>query len=199
MAAPRARASSTSTVHGGGGALDAVGRPGRDRRRGRLPPRAWHHPPAWPASSPRPLEEMAAALRATATARSAGAVLGAHLEGPFLNPARAGAHDPRHLLAPDLAMLRAAAGGCGRRRRCASSRWRPSCPAELDLMRGRDCARARWPPSATPTRITAAARAAFDAGASPRHPSVQRDAAVAPPRARAGGRRARARPTSCAS
>jgi N-acetylglucosamine-6-phosphate deacetylase len=27
-------------------------------------------------------------------------VLGAHLEGPFLAPARCGAHDPRHLLAP---------------------------------------------------------------------------------------------------
>jgi N-acetylglucosamine-6-phosphate deacetylase len=34
-------------------------------------------------------------------------ILGAHLEGPFLSPARAGAHAPRLLRAPDLALLEA--------------------------------------------------------------------------------------------
>jgi N-acetylglucosamine-6-phosphate deacetylase len=33
-------------------------------------------------------------------------VLGAHLEGPFLSPRKPGAHDPSHLRAPDLALLR---------------------------------------------------------------------------------------------
>jgi N-acetylglucosamine-6-phosphate deacetylase len=34
-----------------------------------------------------------------------GHVLGAHLEGPFLSPRRAGAQDPAHMLAPDRAVL----------------------------------------------------------------------------------------------
>ena len=33
-------------------------------------------------------------------------VLGAHVEGPFLSPRRAGVHDTRWLSAPDLALLR---------------------------------------------------------------------------------------------
>jgi len=33
-------------------------------------------------------------------------ILGAHVEGPFLSPRRAGVHDPRWVLAPDLALLR---------------------------------------------------------------------------------------------
>ena len=43
-----------------------------------------------------------------ATAGRAGAgprILGGHLEGPFLSPRRPGAHDPRHLRAPDPALL----------------------------------------------------------------------------------------------
>jgi N-acetylglucosamine-6-phosphate deacetylase len=49
----------------------------------------------------RPLAEGRAFVRAVASAEAPGArVLGAHLEGPFLNPAHRGAHDERCLEAP---------------------------------------------------------------------------------------------------
>jgi N-acetylglucosamine-6-phosphate deacetylase len=46
-----------------------------------------------------PLDEMLAVLAAVRDAVPG--VIGSHLEGPFLNPGRAGAHDPSHLLPPD--------------------------------------------------------------------------------------------------
>ena len=46
------------------------------------------------------------ALRTMPTADIGPRVLGAHVEGPFLSPRRAGVHDPRWVLAPDLALLR---------------------------------------------------------------------------------------------
>ncbi|MFC4694782.1 N-acetylglucosamine-6-phosphate deacetylase [Geodermatophilus arenarius] len=48
-----------------------------------------------------PLEALEASLAGIAEVAAADpTVLGAHLEGPFLAPARCGAHDPRHLRAP---------------------------------------------------------------------------------------------------
>ena len=46
------------------------------------------------------------ALRAMPAGGIGPRVLGAHVEGPFLSPRRAGVHDPRWVLAPDLALLR---------------------------------------------------------------------------------------------
>jgi N-acetylglucosamine-6-phosphate deacetylase len=48
-----------------------------------------------------PLDEMVDSLGVVSRLAGEGTILGAHLEGPFLNPLRAGAHDARHLLAPD--------------------------------------------------------------------------------------------------
>ena len=85
-----------------------------------------------------PLDEMLAALAAVRRVVEAGPtfsahVIGSHLEGPFLNPARAGAHDPRHLLAPNAAVfdrLNEAAGGTLRVMTVA-----PELPGGLDLVR----------------------------------------------------------------
>ena len=52
-------------------------------------------------------------------------VLGAHVEGPFLSPRRAGVHDPRWLSRPTSRCC----GACWTPRRCPRSRSRPSCRA----------------------------------------------------------------------
>ena len=57
-----------------------------------------------------PLDQMQAAALAVATAMNepvnGARVLGTHLEGPFINPARAGAHQPRFIRAPSAGLLR---------------------------------------------------------------------------------------------
>jgi N-acetylglucosamine-6-phosphate deacetylase len=61
-----------------------------------------------------PLAELEARAALLAGLAEDGVVAGLHLEGPFLSPARRGAQDPRHMLAPDVAVferLRAAARG----------------------------------------------------------------------------------------
>ena len=61
-----------------------------------------------------PLAELQARAALLAALADEGVIAGIHLEGPFLAPARRGAQDPRHMLAPDLAVferLRAAARG----------------------------------------------------------------------------------------
>jgi N-acetylglucosamine-6-phosphate deacetylase len=56
----------------------------------------------------RPIAEATAFVGACQVAEAAGAhVLGAHIEGPFLNPKHAGAHDPRCLALPEPARVRA--------------------------------------------------------------------------------------------
>jgi N-acetylglucosamine-6-phosphate deacetylase len=82
-----------------------------------------------------PEARLAEALRAvrSATGQSMGGarVLGAHMEGPFINPVRKGAHDERFIQAPDTAMfarLLEAAGGTLRIVTMA-----PELPGALDL------------------------------------------------------------------
>ena len=61
-----------------------------------------------------PLAELEARAAMLAELADDGTIAGLHLEGPFLSPARRGAQDPRHMLAPDVAIferLHAAARG----------------------------------------------------------------------------------------
>lgn len=79
-----------------------------------------------------PLEALEESLAAVAGMTGDG-VLGAHLEGPFLAPARCGAHDPRHLRAPaeaDVHRLLDAARGTLRQVTIA-----PELPGALEAVR----------------------------------------------------------------
>jgi len=61
-----------------------------------------------------PVAELEARAAMLAGLADEGVIAGLHLEGPFLSPARCGAQDPRHMLAPDVAVfqrLHAAARG----------------------------------------------------------------------------------------
>ena len=52
-----------------------------------------------------PLATLEARSAMLASLADEGVIAGIHLEGPFLAPARRGAQDPRHMLAPDLAVF----------------------------------------------------------------------------------------------
>ena len=61
-----------------------------------------------------PLAELEARAGLLAGLADEGVIAGVHLEGPFLSPLRRGAQDPRHMIAPDVAVferLHAAARG----------------------------------------------------------------------------------------
>jgi N-acetylglucosamine-6-phosphate deacetylase len=61
-----------------------------------------------------PLADLEARAAMLAGLADRGVIAGLHLEGPFLSPVRRGAQDPRHMLAPDVAVferLHAAARG----------------------------------------------------------------------------------------
>jgi N-acetylglucosamine-6-phosphate deacetylase len=86
---------------------------------------------------PAPEDELLQTVRAVAAAArradpDAAALLGCHLEGPFLNPERAGALDPRHMRPPDAALLdRLLDAGAGSVQTVVIA---PELPGALDLV-----------------------------------------------------------------
>lgn len=63
----------------------------------------WYQPTL--VTAPPQLTRLALATVGEAIGAAGARILGAHLEGPFLSPQRAGAHPPEHLRAPDLDLL----------------------------------------------------------------------------------------------
>jgi N-acetylglucosamine-6-phosphate deacetylase len=100
-------------VHGGGGASFTEGSAG-DARDAAAFHRAHGSTSLLASLVTAPLAELEARAALLAGLADEGVIAGLHLEGPFLSAARCGAQDPRHMLAPDVAVferLRAAAGG----------------------------------------------------------------------------------------
>jgi N-acetylglucosamine-6-phosphate deacetylase len=149
-------------VHGGGGAALWSGEPEESRRACAF--HARHGTTGLLATTlPAAPEDLREAVRGIAAAREhEPALLGIHLEGPFLSPDRPGALDPRRMRLPDrgeLAELLAAAGGAIRIMTLA-----PELPGGLDLIA--DLAGAGVVPALGHSAATyEVARAAIAAGA----------------------------------
>ncbi|SFT33302.1 N-acetylglucosamine-6-phosphate deacetylase [Geodermatophilus amargosae] len=110
-----------------------------------------------------PLAELEASLAGIAeVAAGDPTVLGAHLEGPFLAPARCGAHDPQHLRAPTADVVdRLLVAARGRLRQVTVA---PELPGALEAIR--DLTAAGVVVAVGHTEADAAlTAAAFDAGA----------------------------------
>ncbi len=90
-----------------------------------------------PTTAAAPRKQMLDALQATGEAAgrpAAGArILGAHLEGPFLNPARKGAQNKDYLLMPNLAEIKALADAAAGRLRMVTLA--PELPGAIEVIR----------------------------------------------------------------
>ena len=100
-------------VHGGGGASFTAGSAGDARQAVEF--HRGHGTTSIVASLvTAPLAELESRAAMLAGLAAEGVIAGLHLEGPFLSAARCGAQDPRHMIAPDVAVferLRAAGAG----------------------------------------------------------------------------------------
>jgi N-acetylglucosamine-6-phosphate deacetylase len=100
-------------VHGGGGASFTEG-PSDDARHAAGFHRGHGSTTMLASLATAPLAELEARAAMLAGLADEGLIAGLHLEGPFLSPARCGAQDPQHMLAPEVAAferLHAAARG----------------------------------------------------------------------------------------
>ncbi len=91
-------------VHGGGGASFPAG-PADDARRAAEFHRGHGSTTIVASLVTAPLADLEARAATLAALAGQDVIAGIHLEGPFLSTARCGAQDPRHMLAPDLAVF----------------------------------------------------------------------------------------------
>ena len=148
-------------VHGGGGASFTAG--SADDARRAVEFHRGHGTTSVVASLvTAPLAELETRAAMLAGLAAEGVIAGLHLEGPFLSAARCGAQDPRHMIAPDVAVferLRAAAAGHLKVITIA-----PELPGATEVIKA--AARAGLTVAVGHTDATAAmASAAVDAGA----------------------------------
>ncbi len=148
-------------VHGGGGASFTSGSAGDARRAVEF--HRGHGTTSVVASLvTAPLAELETQAAMLSGLAAEGVIAGLHLEGPFLSAARCGAQDPRHMIAPDVAVferLRAAAAGHLKVITIA-----PELPGATEVIKA--AARAGLTVAVGHTDATAAmASAAVDAGA----------------------------------
>ncbi len=148
-------------VHGGGGASFTTGS-AHDARRAVEFHRGHGTTSVVASLVTAPLAELETRAAMLAGLAAEGVIAGLHLEGPFLSAARCGAQDPRHMIAPDVAVferLRAAAAGHLKVITIA-----PELPGATEVIKA--AARAGLTVAVGHTDATAAvASAAVDAGA----------------------------------
>ena len=148
-------------VHGGGGACANADDPDEITSMARF--HAAHGTTALLATTiPAPVDELEAAARAiarSASRREGAGVLGAHLEGPFLSPGRAGALDPEAFLEPDPAVLaRLLTAGAGSIRVMTIAPELPGAPELIDSLVSRGVVTSLGHTDATYAQARAAVR-----------------------------------------
>ncbi|MBV9800982.1 MAG: N-acetylglucosamine-6-phosphate deacetylase, partial [Solirubrobacterales bacterium] len=148
-------------VHGGGGACANADDPDEITSMARF--HAAHGTTALLATTiPAPVDELEAAARAiarSAVRREGACVLGAHLEGPFLSPGRAGALDPEAFLEPDPAVLaRLLTAGAGSIRVMTIAPELPGAPELIDSLVSRGVVTSLGHTDATYAQARAAVR-----------------------------------------
>ena len=148
-------------VHGGGGACANADDPDEITSMARF--HAAHGTTALLATTiPAPVDELEAAARAiarSAVRREGACVLGAHLEGPFLSPGRAGALDPKAFLEPDPAVLaRLLTAGAGSIRVMTIAPELPGAPELIDSLVSRGVVTSLGHTDATYAQARAAVR-----------------------------------------
>lgn len=128
-----------------------------------------------------PRETLLAALRGMPSRGAGPRIIGAHVEGPFLSPARMGVHDVEHRRAPDLALLEELLAG-GNVRQVTLAPELPGAHQLIDVLLERGITVAAGHTDAT----AAEAHLAFDRGVSTvvhllnaMRPSTPRDPSIA--------------------